>query len=400
MGLIQAAIGALGGTLADQWKDFYTVPDGLAPTAALFAAVPRGTNAGRGSNSKASDGVISNGSKIIVPEGYGLVLMQDGAITGFAAQAGAYEWNSEASDSQSFFDGDGVVSPLIRSTWERFKFGGRPSGQQRAYFVSLKELPNNRFGTQSEIYWDDAYMNAQVGALTRGTYTLKIIDPILFIKTFVPAAYLQPGQVFDFTDVDNDAASQLFNEVVGSLAPAFSMYTNDPSKGNRITKIQQDSVGFAQSLSAAVDQNYRWSTDRGLKIVSTAIIAIEYDENTRELLRNVQRADALSGARGNSNLQASVAAGFQAAGENAGPGGLIGMGMAAGGAGFGGLQQPVPGIGAQATPPAAPAAAPAAPAAPAAEDPMAVLTKAKQMLDAGLITQADYDAAKAKALGL
>ena len=404
MGLIQAAIGALGGTLADQWKDFYTVPDGLAPTAALFAAVPRGTNAGRGSNSKASDGVISNGSKILVPEGYGLVLMQDGAITGFAAQAGAYEWNSEASDSQSIFDGDGIVSPLIRSTWERFKFGGRPSSQQRAYFVSLKELPNNRFGTQSEIYWDDAYMNAQVGALTRGTYTLKIIDPILFIKTFVPAAYLQPGQVFDFTDVDNDAASQLFNEVVGSLAPAFSMYTNDPSKGNRITKIQQDSVGFAQSLSAAVDQNYRWSTDRGLRIVSTAIIAIEYDENTRELLRNVQRADALSGARGNSNLQASVAAGFQAAGENAGPGGLIGMGMAAGGAGFGGLQQPVPGIGAQATPPpapaAAPSAAPAAPAAPAADDPMAALSRAKQMLDAGLITQADYDAAKAKALGL
>ena len=397
MGLIQAAIGALGGTLADQWKDFYTVPDGLAPTAALFAAVPRGTNAGRGSNSKASDGVISNGSKILVPEGYGLVLMQDGAITGFAAQAGAYEWNSEASDSQSIFDGDGIVSPLIRSTWERFKFGGRPSSQQRAYFVSLKELPNNRFGTQSEIYWDDAYMNAQVGALTRGTYTLKIIDPILFIKTFVPAAYLEPGKVFDFTDVDNDAASQLFNEVVGSLAPAFSMYTNDPSKGNRITKIQQDSVGFAQSLSAAVDQNYRWSTDRGLRIVSTAIIAIEYDENTRELLRNVQRADALSGARGNSNLQASVAAGFEAAGENAGPGGLIGMGMAAGGAGFGGLQQPVPGIGAQATQPAAPAAAPAA---PAADDPMAVLTRAKQMLDAGLITQADYDAAKAKALGL
>ena len=38
--------------------------------------------------------------------------------------------------------------------------------------------------------------------------------------------------------------------------------------------------------------------------------------------------------------------------------------------------------------------------APAADDPMARLTKAKQMLDAGLITQADYDAVKAKALGL
>ncbi len=398
MGLIQAAVGALGGTLADQWKDFYTVPTGLAPTAALVAAVPQGQNAGRGSNTKASDSIISNGSKILVPEGYGLLLMQDGAITGFAAEAGAYEWSSEAQDSQSIFAGNGIVSPLITTSWERFKFGGRPGSQQRAYFVALKELPNNRFGTQSEIYWDDAYMNAQVGAITRGTYTMKIVDPILFVKAFVPAKYLEPGQVFDFTDIENDAASQLFNEVVGSLAPAFSMYTNDPSKGNRITKIQQDSIGFAHSLSAAVEENYQWSSARGLEIASTAIIAIEYDENTRELLRNVQRADALSGARGNSNLQASVAAGFESAGETGGAAGIFGMGMAAGATGLGGLQQPVPGVGAQSTP-AAPAAA-AAPAAPAANDPMAQLAKFKEMLDAGLITQEDYDAAKAKALGL
>lgn len=389
MGLIQAAIGALGGTLADQWKDFYTVPGGLAPTAALFAAVPQGQNAGRGSNTHGSEGVISNGSRILVPEGYGLVLMQDGAITGFAAQAGAYEWNSDAQDSQSIFAGNDIVSSTVVTSWERFKFGGRPGTQQRAYFVTLKELPNNRFGTQSEIYWDDAYMNAQVGAITRGTYTLKIVDPILFIKSFVPATYLEPGRVFDFTDIENDAAAQLFNEVVGSLAPAFSMYTNDPAKG-RITKIQQDSDGFARSLSAAVEENYQWRAERGLMIVSTAIISIEYDEMTRELLRNVQRADALSGGRGNSNLQASVAAGFEAAGENQGPGGLVGMGMAAGTTGIGALQQPVQPA------PQAPAPAPQAPA----EDPVAKLAKFKEMLDAGLITQADYDAAKAKALGL
>jgi membrane protease subunit (stomatin/prohibitin family) len=393
MGLIQAAIGAIGGTLADQWQDFYSVPTGLAPTAALFAAVPQGQNAGRGSNTKGSDGVITNGSRIIVPEGYGLVLMQEGAITGFAAQAGAYTWNSEAQDSQSIFAGNDIVSSLVTTSWERFKFGGRPSAQQRAYFVTLKELPNNRFGTQSEIYWDDAYMNAQVGAVTRGTYTMKIVDPILFIKAFVPAAYLEPGRVFDFTDIDNDAAAQLFNEVVGSLAPAFSMYTNDPMKQNRITRIQQDSIGFAKSLSAAVEQNYQWRSGRGLEIVATAIIAIEYDETTRELLRNVQRADALSGQRGNSNLQSSVAAGFEAAGQNAGTGGLIGMGMAASGAGIGALQQPTS-VPAQVPGPQDP------PAKEPGEDPMAKLTQMKQMLDAGLITQDDYDAAKAKLLGL
>ncbi|WP_306582497.1 SPFH domain-containing protein [Dokdonella sp.] len=383
MGLIQAAVGSIGGTLADQWKDFYTIPDGLPPTAALFAAVPHGTNAGRGSNTRGSSNIITNGSKILIPEGYGLLLFQDGKITAFAAEAGAYEWQSDDINSKSIFSGGGLIESLVMQSWERFKFGGQPGSQQLAFFVSLKELPDNRFGTQSDIYRDDGYLNAQVGAMTRGSYTLRIVDPIRFVKNYVPATYLQPGQVFDFTDIDNAAASQLFNEVVGSLAPAFSLYTNDPGKNNRITKIQQDSLGFAKSLSSAVENAYQWQTERGLAIVKTAIVSIEYDENTKELLKTVQRADALLGARGNSNLQASVAAGMQSAGENGGAAGMMGIGMASGMmGGMAGLQQPV------------------APAAPAADDPVAKLKKAKDMLDQGLITQADYDALKAKALGL
>src|SRR6185312_6036868 len=91
--------------------------------------------------------------------------------------------------------GGGLVESLVKQSWERFKFGGQPGSQQAAFFVSLKELPDNRFGTQSEIYWDDGFLNTQVGAVTRGSYTLKIVDPILFVKNFVPASYLQPGQV-------------------------------------------------------------------------------------------------------------------------------------------------------------------------------------------------------------
>ena len=357
--------------------------------------MPRGQNAGRGSNTKGSDGVITNGSRIVVPEGYGLVLMEQGAITGFAAEPGAYEWNSDAQDSQSIFAGNGIVSPLITTSWERFKFGGRPGTQQRAYFVTLKELPNNRFGTQSEIYWDDAYMNAQVGAVTRGTYTLKIVDPILFVRAWVPAKYLEPGEVFDFTDIENDAASQLFNEVVGSLAPAFSLYTNDPSKGNRITKIQQDSIGFAQSLSAAVEQNYTWS-GRGLQIVSTAIIAIEYDETTGTAPQ--RSADALSGARGNSNLQASVAR-VRGCRRQRRRRRSVGMGMAAGSVGSAASSSRA-GVGARA---ARPRRCRSTPAPPPAAPPRRTRWRSRQSSrDArrGLISQADYDAAKNKVLGL
>ena len=383
MGLIQAVAGAVGGMLGDQWKDFYTVPAGLPSTAALFAAVPQGTNAGRGSNTKGSSNIITNGSKIVVPEGYGLLLFQDGQVTGFAAEPGGYEWRSDDINSKSIFAGDDLVESLVKQSWERFKFGGQPGSQQAAFFVSLKELPDNRFGTQSEIYWDDAFLGTQVGAVTRGSYTLKIVDPILFVKNYVPASYLKSGQVFDFTDLDNAAASQLFNEVVASLAPAFSLYSNDPGKGNRITKLQQDSLGFAKSLSEAVENAYQWRSDRGLAIVKTAIVSIEYYANTREMIMTVQRADALAGQRGNSNLQASIAQGMQSAGETGGAAGMMGIGMASGMmGGLAGLQQPV------------------APAAPAADDPVARLTKAKEMLDRGLITQSDYDALKAKALGL
>lgn len=85
MGFIKAFAGAHGGSFADQWKDYLVPKSGVTPTMAIFEAVPTGTNAGRGSNN-----IITNGSKIIVPEGTALVTMQDGAITGVIAETGGF----------------------------------------------------------------------------------------------------------------------------------------------------------------------------------------------------------------------------------------------------------------------------------------------------------------------
>ena len=399
MGFIKAFTGALGGTFADQWKDYLVPKAGVSGTAALFEAVPVGTNNGRGENTKGSQNIISDGSKIVVPEGCALVTLQDGAITGCITEPGGFIYSSTDPNSQSLFAGDGLISSTLKQTWERFKFGGQPGSQQLAFYVNLKEIPNNKFGTQSEIYWDDAFFGTQVGAITRGTYTLKIVDPLLFIKNFVPASYLQPNApVFDFADMDNDAASQLFNEVVGSLSAAFSNYTNDSSKGNRMSKIQGDQIGFAQSMSKAVEDGYKWKSDRGLEIVKTAILAIEYDEDTKALMSDVKKADALSGARGNSFMQQSVARGMQAAGENGGGANMafMGMGMNAAGTVMGGMQQPNTGstyntFGGQ---------APAQTSEPVKEDPYAKLAELKKLLDSGVISQEDFDAAKKQLLGI
>jgi membrane protease subunit (stomatin/prohibitin family) len=378
MGFIKAFAGAITGTLADQWKDYYVPRSDVSQTAAIFEAVPNGTNNGRGSNTKGNNNVISNGTKIVVPEGTALITMQDGMVTGLIAEPGGYTFKSDDINSQSLFAGDGFVSSLIKSSWEKFKFGGIPASEQLAFYVNLKEIPNNRFGTQSEIYWDDAFLKTQVGAITRGTYTLKITDPILFVKNFVPASFLRPdAKMFDFQDEDNEACTQLFNEVVGTLSQAFSIYTNDPTKENRITKLQSDSIGFAQAMSQAVENAYHWKSERGLEIVKTAILAIEYDEDTKALLSDVKKADALSGNRGDSFMKQSVARGMEAAGSN-GAGGMAFMGM--------GLNSASGVIGAMNTNDNI--------------DPTTKLLEMKKLLDAGAITEEDYNKIKKDLLGL
>jgi membrane protease subunit (stomatin/prohibitin family) len=78
---------------------------------------------------------------------------------------------------------------------------------------------------------------------------------------------------------------------------------------------------------------------------------------------------------------------------------ILGMGLGAAAGAAGALQQPSTPSGFAQQQQAPAEAAPAA-AAPAAEDPVAKLTQLKALLDQGLITQEDFDAAKNKVLGL
>lgn len=401
MGFIKAFTGSISSTWADQWLDYYVPREGITSTSVVFEAVPKSKNNGRGENYKGNENIITNGSKLLVPEGTALITLQDGQITGFIAEPGGYEFRSNDINSASIITSKNILVGLAQtalSSIEKSTYGGIPGTQQLAFYINLKEIPNNKFGTQSEIYWDDAFLGTQVGAITRGTYTLRIVDPALFIKNFVPAKYLQPGApIFDLADMNNDTATQLFDEVVSCLSAAFSNYTNDPSKGNRMSKIQGDQIGFAQSLSQAVEDAYQWKTTRGIEIVKTAILAIEYDQDTKELMKDVKKADALSGARGNSFMQQSVARGMEAAGVNGGGSSMafMGMGMQSATGVMGGMQQqntpstyqPSFGQSTQQT-------------EQQSQDPTSKLLEMKKLLDAGAISQEEYDKVKAQILGL
>lgn len=400
MGFIKAFTGALSGTFADQWKDYYK-PSSVSSTAAFFPAVPQGQNAGIGENTKGSDCVITNGSKILVPTGTALITMQDGAITGCITEPGGYVYSSNDPNSKSLFNGDGILASTIGESWERFKFGGQAATEQLAFYVNLQEITGNTFGTPSPIEWDDAFLQTQVSAAVRGTYAIQIKDPILFVTQFVPVQYkMANARAFDLLDDNNEKADSMFNDVVSCLPAAFGEYCNDASGGARITQIKRDQVGIGNVLSQKVEEQYQWQAKYGFSITKVSVVGLEYDEQSAELVKQAQaddielrRASRMGQAYSNNMAGMMAAASSQAmqsaaANENGAMMGFMGMNMAnmqannLMGAATNAAQT-------QAQPQAAPA-----------QDPSAKLLEMKKLLDAGAITPEDYEAIKKQLLGL
>ena len=77
MGLIKAGLGAVGGTLADQWKEFF-----YCEAMDKNTMVTRGQKriGGRSSNTKGHDNIISSGSGIAVADGQCMMIVEQGKI--------------------------------------------------------------------------------------------------------------------------------------------------------------------------------------------------------------------------------------------------------------------------------------------------------------------------------
>ena len=401
MGFIKAFTGALTGTFADQWLEYMMPASGLPDTAAIFPAVKKSTNAGRGENTKGYENIITSGSKIVVPENTALITIQDGAITGCITEAGGYTFTTDDPNAQSLFAGGGILASTIGSTWEKVKFGGIPSSQQTAIYVNLREIPNNKFGTQDPVRWMDNFFETQVGGILRGTYSIKVVDPLTFM--------------------DNDYTEELFNNVVASLSQSLQTYASTKARENNdlssIESIKSDTFGLAKAMSDTVEAVYQWRTNKGIEIVNTSIIGFDYDEPTKELLADFQQDDRevrkakRMGAAYSANMPGMMAAATgesmksAAANENGAMAGFMGFGMAQQqGASVLNtvmqqqpMQQPAPQPQEQPTP--APQAQETQAQAPQ-EDPYEKLAKMKKLLDDGVITQEEFDQAKAKLLGI
>lgn len=320
MGLIKAGLGAVGSTLADQWKEFFYCE--AMPKEVLVCKGQKRIG-GRSSNKKGSDNIISNGSGIAVADGQCMIIVEQGRVVEVCAEPGEFTYDS--SSEPSIFAGS--LGESIKKTFQtigkRFAYGGDTGKDQRVYYFNTKELIDNKFGTPNPIPFrvvdSKIGLDLDVSVRCSGVYSYKIADPLLFYTNVC-------GNVErEYTRDELD--SQLKTEFISALQPAFGQLSELEMRPNQIVS---HAAELEKAMNAALSE--KWEALRGLRVVSIALGSVTLPEADAEMIKQVQRsavmrdptmaAAALVGAQADAM---KAAASNQAGAMN----GFVGMGMAA-----------------------------------------------------------------------
>ncbi|KFI64254.1 SPFH domain-containing protein [Bifidobacterium cuniculi] len=392
MALIRAFSGALAGTFADQWLDIITAAPFDEHTV-VAPGVYRETNNGRGSNTKHSDAVISNGSRIYVPENTAAFIFDQSGIEAVITQPGGYEYRN---GTDSVFAGDGIGKSIFGQIGERFKYGGEPVANKRIAFVNLREIRGIKFGTPAPLIYHDRFYGTDLEIRARGMMSLKVTNPVEFIRQFVP-----PNVDFiSFDDVNT--RSQLLAEYIQSFAVALNALSDE----YRISQLPAQANAIAQAVRADAANAGTWESRFGLQLCGIGIESIEFTPESRELVKqfssnrmNVAAYENISAQAGNMAAQQRIAQGVQENGFGDAGGMMLGMGFAQG-------VNPMTGAMSGQTVAAAGNAGAtggtdnATAAAPSMGEQVEMLKSLKELLDAGILTQDEFDAKKQQILGL
>ncbi len=278
MGLIKAALGSFGGVLADQWREYY-----YCDSMDVNVLVSKGRKriGCRSSNTKGSENVISNGAVIAVNEGQCMMIVEQGKIVEFAAEAGEFTWN--ASTESTIFYGD--LDSGIVGSWEnlvrRFAFGGDTARDQRIYFFNTKEIVGNKYGTPAPIPFrvvdTNLGLDMDVSIRCNGEYSYRISDPILFYKNI--CANISQDFTRDLID------SQLKSEFLTALQPAFAQLS---ALGIRYSSLPGHTMELAQALNTVLCA--KWSQLRGIQVVSVGVNSVTASAEDEAALKELQKS--------------------------------------------------------------------------------------------------------------
>jgi membrane protease subunit (stomatin/prohibitin family) len=365
MGLIKAALGAIGGTLADQWLEFFYCE---ALPANVMAVKGKKRVSGRSSNTSGEENIISNGSGIAVADGQFMIIVEQGKIIDYCAEPGQYTFNTET--EPSLFGGGDLgenAAEALKTAFERFKYGGSPGKDTRVYYFNTKELIGNKYGTPSPVPFrvvdQNIGLDIDISIRCFGEYSYRIMNPMLFYQNVcgnVSAAYTR--ETLD---------GQLKTELMTALQPAFAKIS---AMGIRYSMLPGHTLELAEALNEVLSA--KWRDLRGLEIVSFGVSSVKASDEDEQMIKELQRnATFRNPAMAAAHLVGAQASAMQSAAANEGAGpamAFMGMNLAGNAGGvnaqnlfaMGQQQQPQAPYAPQQ--PAAPAPAPAPAPVPAA----------------------------------
>ena len=257
MGLIRAGIGAMGGTLADQWKEFFYC-DSMGKNVLVTKGQKR--TSGRSSNTKGNDNIISNGSGIAVADGQCMMIVEQGKIVEFCAESG--EFTYDTSTEPSIFSGN--LGDSVKKTFQvigkRFAYGGDTGKDQRVYYINTKEMGEILYGTATPVPFrvivnEELGYKLSVDIRCNGNFTYRICDPLLFYTNVC-------GNVEQDYE-SSEISGRLKGELMTALQPALSTLS--------AKKVQYYEIpAHTQDLSDALNEvlSKTWKEKRGIEVFS------------------------------------------------------------------------------------------------------------------------------------
>ncbi len=320
MGLISAALGAAGGVLADQWKEYFyceALPNNV------LAVKGRKRNSGRSANTRGSDNIISSGSVIAVADGQCMLIVEQGKIVDVCAEPGEYVYDS--STEPSIFSGklgEGILN-VFKQIGKRFTFGGEPPKDQRVYYFNTKEVTGNKYGTPSPVPFrvvdNNIGLDIDISIRCFGEYSYVLSNPLLFYTNVC-------GNVTeDYTRERLDG--QMKSELLTALQPAFARISE---MGIRYSALPGHTTELAKALNEELSG--KWRDLRGIEIASVGVSSVKASEEDEAMIKELQRnATFRNPNMAAAHLVGAQAAAMQAAASNqaAGPAmAFMGMNMA------------------------------------------------------------------------